>query len=295
MGGRGSSPGDSRGPVARDPDGRQSDMTAPFALFVVTHPAFRERYDYITRHVAARSMQAPRLVGIVGRDVLAATPDLPHRTSLLPGELGCALSHLAAYRSMVAHSIPQAVVIEDDAALPEDFDDLARAVLSELRQGEVISFHSPNQQQNLYSSHGARSFGQSLLVTPMQPHSVRSTLCYAIDLGAARGILGGNDPVEFCADDFAAFHARGLVNHLRVLSPSAVDLAPFESLIGYRRTSLVMTYVARLLNRTPGVCEILRRRRHHLRMSGDRNHVIVSDPSPLMAGNPAYEELRSVN
>jgi hypothetical protein len=30
-------------------------------------------------------------------------------------------------------------------------------------------------------------------------------------------------------------------------------------------------------------------------MSGDRNHRIVPDPSPLMAGNPAYEEMQDVN
>jgi glycosyl transferase family 25 len=274
-------------------------MTAPFALFVVAHPAFRQRYDYITRHLSARSKQMPRLVGIVGRDVLAATPDLPRRFSLLPGEIGCALSHLAAYRIMVAENIPRAVVIEDDAALPDGFDDLARAVLGELQRGEVISFHSPNRQPNLYSAHGGRSLGASLggslLVTPMQARSVRTTLCYAIELGAARGILHGNDPVEFCADDFAAFHARGFVNHLRILSPSAVDLAAFESLMEYRRDAPVMRRVARLLNRTPGIRDILRLRRHHLHMSGDRNHLIVQDPSPLMAGNPAYEELQGVN
>lgn len=292
MGGRGSTPGDAWGPVAGDPDGRQSDMTAPFALFVVAHPAFRERYDYITCHLAARSTQRPRLVGIVGRDVLAATPDLPRDPGLSPGQLGCALSHLAAYRIMVADGIPRAVVIEDDAALPEGFDDLARAVLSELRPGEVISLHSPNQEQNLYSSHGACGLGRSLLVTPMKATSVRSTLCYAIDLGAARRILGGNDPVEFLPDDFAAFHRRGLVNHLRILSPSAVDLAPFESVIGYWRAAPAMAQVARLLNRIPGVREILRRRRRHLRMSGDRNHVILPDPSPLMVENPAYHQVR---
>lgn len=270
-------------------------MTAPFALFVVAHPAFRQRYDYITRHLAARSKQTPRLVGIVGRDVLAATPDLPRRHGILPGELGCALSHLAAYRTMMAENIPRAVVMEDDAALPEGFDDLARAVLADLRRGEIISFHSPNRQPNLYSSHGGRHFGGSLLVTPMQARSVRTTLCYAIDLGAARGILRGNDPVEFCADDFAAFHARGFVNHLRILSPSAVDLAAFESVMEYRRRANAMRIVARLLNRTPGVREILRLRRHHLHMSGDRNHRIVPDPSPLMAENPAYEEMQGVN
>ena len=80
-----------------------------------------------------------------------------------------------------------------------------------------------------------------------------------------------------------------------IARPSAVDMAAFESLMEYRRDAPVMRRVARLLNRTPGIREILRLRRHHLHMSGDRNHLIVPDPSPLMTGNPAYEELQGVN
>ena len=264
-------------------------MIDRFDLFIVAHPAFRERYDYIMQHAATRSAQTPRVVGVVGRDVLAKTPDLPRHPGLNPGQLGCALSHLAAYRIMAANDIPHAVVIEDDAALPEGFDDLAREVLSALQPGEIISFHSPTQERNAFSAFGARRIGRSLLVTPMEARSVRTTLCYAIDLGAARSILRGNDPVAFLADDFRAFHALGLVNHLRIFSPSLVDLAPFESVIGYRKRIAGMQHVAWLLNRTPGVKEILKWRRRRLRMSGDGNHVIVPDVSPLMAGNPAYQ------
>lgn len=265
-------------------------MTAPFALYAIAHPAFAERHGYILRHIAERSRQRPTVIGVVGREVLAAQPDLPRNLALTAGELGCALSHLKAYRHMVEHGIPRAVILEDDAALPPDFDDLARAILAELRPGEVISFHSPTMEENVFSAHGARRFGGSLLVTPVWAGAVRTCLCYAIDIGAARAILRGNDPVAYVADDFRDFYAQGFVNHLRILTPAAVDVAPFESTIGYHGEGTFMQRLARVLNRTPGIRQVLRLRRRHLRMSRDRNHLIRPEPSPLMQGNPNYAD-----
>jgi len=265
-------------------------MAAPFALYAIAHPAFAERHGYILRHIAQRSGQRPTVVGIVGREVLAAHPDLPRNPALTPGELGCALSHLAAYRHMVENGIPRAVILEDDAALPPRFDDLARSILAELRPGEIISFHSPTMEENVFSSHEARRFGGSLLVTPVWAGAVRTNLCYAVDLGAARGILRGNDPVAYVADNYRDFYARGFINHLRILTPAAVDVAPFESTIGYHGEGTAMQRLAYVLNRIPGILHLLRLRRRRLRMSRDRNHVIRPEPSPLMQGNPNYAD-----
>ena len=262
----------------------------PFALYAIAHPAFAERYNYITRHIARRSAQKPVILGVVGREVLERDPDFPRNPELSPGQLGCALSHLAAYRHMVENGVQQAIILEDDAALPEGFDDLARAVLGELRAGEVIALHSPTMEENVFSSHAARRFGRSLMVTPVSAGAVRSCLCYAIDIGAARGILRGNDPVNYVADNFCDFYAHGLVNHLRILSPAAVEVAPFESVIGYHGEGSLMQRLAYVLNRTPGVRHLLRLRRYRLRMSRDRNHVIRPEPSPLMHGNPKYAD-----
>jgi glycosyl transferase, family 25 len=263
---------------------------APFALYVIAHPAFAERHEYILRHVAERSEQPPVVVGIVGKDVLSAQPDLPHNPALSAGELGCALSHLAAYRHMVEHDVGQAIILEDDAALPPGFDDLARAILAELRPGEVISFHSPTMEENVFSSHEARRFGKSLLVTPVCAGAVRTALSYAIDFAAARNILRGNYPIKYVADNFRDFYAHGLVNYLRILTPAAVAVAPFESTIGYHGEGTAMHRLAHVLNQTPGISALLRLRRRRLRMSRDRNHVIRPEPSPLMQGNPNYAD-----
>jgi glycosyl transferase family 25 len=46
----------------------------------------------------------------------------------LPGELGCALSHLAAYRLVVARKIPYALILEDDAWLNPNLPQLLQAI-----------------------------------------------------------------------------------------------------------------------------------------------------------------------
>ncbi|WP_434618898.1 glycosyltransferase family 25 protein [Tabrizicola sp. M-4] len=263
---------------------------APFALYAIAHPAFAERYNYITRHIAQRSAQKPVILGVIGREVLLRDPEFPRNPAFSPGQLGCALSHVAAYRHMVENGVQQAIILEDDAALPEGFDDLARAILGELRPGEVIVFHSPIMTRHEYSFYGSRRFGKSLLVTPFLPEATRTCLCYAIEIGAARRLLTANGSPRWLADDFGAFYRNGLVNFLRILSPAAVDVAHFESVIGYHGEGSLMQRLAPILNRTPGVRQLLRLRRKFRRMKFDRNHEFRPEPSPLMQGNPNYAD-----
>lgn len=44
------------------------------------------------------------------------------RHSLLPGEIGCALSHAHVIQKIVAEKIPYALVLEDDVELPDNFN-----------------------------------------------------------------------------------------------------------------------------------------------------------------------------
>ena len=46
-----------------------------------------------------------------------------------PGGVGCALSHIAIWQLMVQRQIPTLLVIEDDAALPNDFVAQANSVI----------------------------------------------------------------------------------------------------------------------------------------------------------------------
>ncbi len=258
----------------------------PFALYVIAHPSFAARFDYITGHIAAKSRASPVFTGIIGQDAVLQ-PGHGHSPALTPGEVGCALSHMAAYRHMAEHGIDRAFVIEDDVVLPDSFDDIARHVLSLLEPGEVISLHSPTAQKRLLSLHGAVDLAGSRLCHPFQPHAVRTASCYAIHIGAAVRIAAGNNPVRFAADDFSGFWENGLVGALRIASPQLAETAGLESVIGYHKPGLKKA-LARWANDQSVLSALLSARRKWLRRKGDRNHMFSPDISPLAAGNPAF-------
>ncbi|HEP0308093.1 TPA: glycosyltransferase family 25 protein, partial [Providencia rettgeri] len=52
-----------------------------------------------------------------------ATHDYPN-CMLTKGEIGCALSHLSIYKKMANENIEQALVLEDDAILPHNIEDI---------------------------------------------------------------------------------------------------------------------------------------------------------------------------
>lgn len=257
-------------------------------LYVVAHPKFSNRYKYICEHLRSVTKVTPRFVGIVGADVLRSGIQHEHRTDLTPGQIGCALSHVSAYREMVNGKIEKAVIVEDDAILPPDFDSIVSTIMVHLRDGEIISLHSPNLQQRQVSLHGSLSIGIHKLFFPMEAATVRSTLCYVIHKEAAIRLLQANHTVKYVADDFASFWEEGFVKHLRIASPQIVKVAGFESTIGYHG-NVLRRFLARLANKIPFISKYLEERRMHMRLLRDNNHVFVDHISQLEVGNRKYE------
>jgi glycosyl transferase, family 25 len=57
------------------------------------------------------------------------------------GEIGCAASHMALYKQIVAENIPYALVLEDDVSLPANFKEILTSVTSaRLIQFDYLSF-----------------------------------------------------------------------------------------------------------------------------------------------------------
>lgn len=75
-----------------------------------------------------RGINYERIPGVYGKtyaptkeeyDAEAAVLKTEH--ALLRGEIGCALSHVAAYKKIIAAGLPFTLILEDDVALPRDF------------------------------------------------------------------------------------------------------------------------------------------------------------------------------
>ncbi len=256
----------------------------PFTLYVVAHPDFKQRFDYITRHVREKSNATPVFVGVNGQKE-TSQPGHMHNMAFSAGGVGCALAHIKAYRHMVSHGIERAFVIEDDVVLPDAFDDIARRLLAALQPGEVISLHSPTTQPCVLSLHGAIDMGASKICYPQDAKALRTNLCYAIHRDAAEKIAAFNDPVVTVADDYVLFWDKGLVRHLRLASPQLAQVAGFQSVIGYHRSAWKKRLAA-VLNRLPVVSRLLVLRRMWIRTRNDANHHFTADKSPIESGNP---------
>lgn len=257
-------------------------------VFVVAHPKFHERYTYIKKHLADRNVAEPVYVGVVGKDVLAAGSASQHAPELSAGQIGCALSHINAYKKMIEMGIEKAVIIEDDAILPQNFNDIVSLAATYLREGEIISLHSPTMQPQPLSKHGVIEICGNKFFHPMKATAVRSTLCYLIHCDTAKRILLANCGAHYLADNFGKFWEKGLVKHLRIASPQVVRVAGFESVIGYH-TSPISKAVGWVLNSAPIVAAHRKRRREKMRLRRDMHHHLTDEISEAETGNPNYE------
>lgn len=141
--------------------------------------------------------------------------------ALSPGEIGCALSHLAIYRDMVNHDTPYAVVLEDDVCLAGDF---ARLLDPSDPAGLASLFH-PEDAAVVQLTHvrrgyrlGSRPVGSGHRL--VRPHGgVWRASAYFLTLGAARRLAEGLYPIWTVADDWRRIEGAGLVA-LHALTPN---------------------------------------------------------------------------
>lgn len=244
----------------------------------ISIPRFRERHAYITRHL--QTIWGPDFE-IIGIDGAVAGRDASPGSDLSAGQVGCALSHLAAYEAVVARNLPWALIVEDDAVLPPDIHDILIRVEATLRRGDVVLLYNRPQYRAAFSTVNADSIGDYRLCLPMSMGGLGTTAAYVITRQAAEGILKANRPVVAAADNWGYFHERRAFTRARVMSPNPVSLKPFESTIfpsGSKIGSVMKG--SRLLQ------PLLAARRRFLtaRMTG--NTVLVDEISPYANLSP---------
>ena len=194
----------------------------------ISIPRFRERHAYITRHLHTIWGADFEILGIDGS---VAGRDASPGSDLSPGQVGCALSHLAAYESMIDRRLPWALIVEDDAVLPPDIHDILVRVEATLRRGDVVLLYNRPQHRAAFSTVNADPIGDYRLCLPMNMAGLGTTAAYVITRQAAEGILKVNRPVVAAADNWEYFFDRQAIARARVMSPNPVSIKPFESTV----------------------------------------------------------------
>jgi glycosyl transferase family 25 len=133
--------------------------------------------------------------------------------SALPGELGCALSHIEAYRLVVERKLPYALILEDDAWMNPNVPQLLKA----------IERQYPPSEENVFlftwfNALGSRQLGQ--LWSSYHVADVKSAFCthgYVVSNAAAEALAKALHPVRHLADCWKWLRRHRVVRVLSVV------------------------------------------------------------------------------
>ena len=113
-------------------------------IFVINLPKSVDRRDYIKNHFLELGIDDYTFIeGIDGKTLskkqrqavydenLAYTT---HGRALIPGEIGCALSHLKCYKHMLNNNLKSTFIFEDDCQLNQDTVAVMDNIVKQLEQ-----------------------------------------------------------------------------------------------------------------------------------------------------------------
>jgi glycosyl transferase family 25 len=181
------------------------NLLPPF--WVISLDAVHERHDFVARGFADVGMEFHTIDAVDGSRLTARDRDRYSRRralfeigrGLTGGELGCALSHLAAYERMVEAEVPEAVILEDDVQPTHDLIALLRAPECFPPDADVVNF-DPLFRSGRPKPTGVRLLDGKYRICTYQRNPYGAA-CYRIRLAAARRLLDVAYPVRMTADD----------------------------------------------------------------------------------------------
>jgi glycosyl transferase, family 25 len=140
-----------------------------------------------------------------------------------PGDVGCALSHLEAYRKILDAGLEQACVLEDDIILPADLNALTDAIAPHMTGAEVILLNFHSHQPCRITKVGAVALPSGRLLSHIVDYSqVAGGGGYLITGKACARMLRTMVPVKTVADDWASFCKEGAIDSLRCAVPMPI-------------------------------------------------------------------------
>lgn len=204
--------------------------SSPIPIFVIN----------LARHSHRRAFMEMQLDGIglgfeffdaidgrlLGADELARNYDsgLAHATierDLTPGEIGCALSHLGVYQRMVADGLPFALVLEDDALIGAQFQEVLENTLGMIHPNEEKAVLFVHTQK--YSEWFSRKIDNDHKLAPAV--DAYCAHAYLITQAAAKKLLVTLNPVHTVADCWNYLMKNRVIEILSVV-PYCIGHAP---------------------------------------------------------------------
>jgi glycosyl transferase, family 25 len=260
--------------------------------YVINLPQSIERRRHIETELAGSAIDARFVRSVDGsalsraeRDRLvdeAAVARFPEW--LTEGQIGCALSHLNAYRQIVEAGDHAALVVEDDIRLPHDAVELVTELYEVVGGSEItLLYYRAFGEYRFSSRMGVELNSGRRLLYPLELRGLVCSSAYVVTREAAQRMTEHVLPVRAGADSWAFHHESGALDRLRCVVPRPAGFRhDFKSAIDYLPAGSAAQRAMRTIERRrlPPLYQLLawRRARSEREMS---RFEIVDEPSRL--------------
>jgi len=196
--------------------------------YVINLARSLDRRAHIAAELKKTGLDYEIMTAVDGRDVdlrdrTIIDPYLTYWTQFLAGTAGAALSHLSAYRKIIADGLDEALVLEDDVLLPADLGSLTDAVADQLAGAEVALLSVDSLNACKMSREGSvRLPASRLLALPIDVYQPRSGGAYIITREACERMIKCMPPVRRNIDDWWFHYREGVLDRVRCVVPIPV-------------------------------------------------------------------------
>jgi glycosyl transferase family 25 len=199
-------------------------------VYVINLARSLDRRAHITAELKKTGLDYQIITAVDGRDLdmsdlTIVDPSLATKTVSMAGASGCALSHLSAYRNIIADGLDAALVLEDDVILPADLGSLADAVADQLGGAEValLNYSTPYPPCRLSREGSVHLPSSRLLALPIDAEQwIVSSSAYIITREACERMIKCMPPVRVPIDDWRFFYREGALDRMRCVAPVPV-------------------------------------------------------------------------
>jgi glycosyl transferase, family 25 len=156
-------------------------------------------------------------------------------SGLWPEMVGCCLSHFDVYRRVASDSRRCALILEDDARLPDDLPDLLSRLDAQVTDSEAVLLHyrtAIRGQRVTLAKEDGISLGHFELLHSQS--ALGSAAAYVLTRATCQRMLDQALPVHQPSDWWTTYVATGVLTTVRCVYPCPVTVeSSFKSQLGY--------------------------------------------------------------
>ncbi|MGL5101983.1 MAG: glycosyltransferase family 25 protein [Plesiomonas sp.] len=147
------------------------------------------------------------------------------------GEIGCALSHIKCYKHIVENNIQEAIILEDDFVLSEEFNQIISTICekSPKRREITFLFHGKAKswpvKQKLY---GDFKLARYIHPSKNSKRAIIGAVAYMLTINGAKKLLDIAYPIRMPADYLTGYIQKNKL-HAYGVEPCCVSIADVPS------------------------------------------------------------------